>query len=90
MKVTKEEIKKLINRVNSRLALILIDNVVKLLCHRHCEEIIDWDGGRSWVDKRKFIYCILSISSIFMTYRENYPINMLDFASNYFYGSKTC
>lgn len=42
------------NPVNSRLALILTDNVVELVCHRRCEEIINRDGGRSWLDQPKY------------------------------------
>jgi hypothetical protein len=42
------------NPVNSRLALILTDNVVELASHRTCKQLIDWDGGRSWLDKPKF------------------------------------
>lgn len=42
------------NPVNSRLALILTDNVVELVSHRSCKQLIDWDGGRSWADKPKY------------------------------------
>ncbi len=42
------------NPVNSRLALILTDNIVELICHRRCQLLIDWDGGGSWLDQPKF------------------------------------
>lgn len=42
------------NPVNSRLALILTDNIVELICHRRCEELIDCDGGDSWLDQPKY------------------------------------
>lgn len=42
------------NAVNSRLALILIDNVVELVCHRRCKDLIDCDGGSSWADNPRY------------------------------------
>ena len=42
------------NPVNSRLALILTDNVIELTCHRQCQEIINWDRDGSWLDKPKY------------------------------------
>ena len=42
------------NPVNSRLALILIDNAVELTCHRRCEEIILRDGHGGWLHKPKY------------------------------------
>ena len=43
-----------VNPVNGRLALMLIDNIVELICHRQCQDLIDWDGGEHRLDQPKY------------------------------------